>query len=206
MQNKPIYRRVTVSRWMIATQHLIYGYVFLCACVLDVLYRRQIFPVSCSYVGALLHIKSFGVFTCTYCNGWIEKRECISVHPALACSENNHLFSSLMCWSQYEEAYYQSLLRWINRLPAFQVLAVVVRQLVFSLFYNQDTVFLLCCLLFLWPCSRSNIRQIPRRFPREALGFMWDWPHIEGGGEGGYPATWQQCGDPGAKALTSPLW
>ncbi len=41
-----------------------------------------------------------------------------------------------------------------------------------TVFYNQDTVFLLRYLLFLWPCSSSNIRQIPRR---EALEFIWDW-------------------------------
>lgn len=58
MQNKPIYRNVTVSRWMIATQHLIYGYVLLCACVLDILYFWKISPVSCSYISALLYIKS----------------------------------------------------------------------------------------------------------------------------------------------------
>lgn len=46
MQNKPIYHSVTVSRWMIATQRLIYGCEPLCACVLDILYHRQIFPDS----------------------------------------------------------------------------------------------------------------------------------------------------------------
>lgn len=59
IQNKPIYRSVTVSRWMIATQHLIYGYVLLYACVLDILCLRPIFPVSCSDIMALLYSKSF---------------------------------------------------------------------------------------------------------------------------------------------------
>lgn len=58
MQNKPIYRNVTVSRWMIATQHLIYGYVPLCACVLDILCVQQIHPVFCSCISALYSIWS----------------------------------------------------------------------------------------------------------------------------------------------------
>lgn len=35
-------------------------------------------------------------------------------------------------------------------------------------------------MLFLWPRSSGNIRQVPIR---EALGFIWDWPHT--GWEGG---------------------
>lgn len=59
MQNKPIYCSVTASGWMIATQHLIYGYVPVCTCIVDILHLRQISPVFFTYISALLYITSF---------------------------------------------------------------------------------------------------------------------------------------------------
>lgn len=70
IQNKPIYRSVTVSRWMIATQHLIYWYVLgMRMCTGYIIFETD-FPSLLQWHHGMLYSKSFY----THVALWIDEK------------------------------------------------------------------------------------------------------------------------------------
>lgn len=158
---------------MIATQRLIYGYVPLCTCVLDILYLRQIFPLSCSYISTLLYIKSFSFLLPHIVMDGLKRRkyryQFSSVSPVLKSVRSLQLKSfEIAAYLLGQSVISDVCLLLLNQISIKSLgvtLTPVLSAIIFCLTttlkcsvavsYNQDTAFLLGYLLFLWPYFSS---------------------------------------------------